>query len=211
LAAPQHRQVHLLLAREGHTLRSVSCQYQIYLSDSEQVQKAINALSTTSTTAQSIFILAGTYNEQVDIPARKAVLTIYGYTTDTSSYAANVVNIQYSCSQADCASSNDATGEIDSSQSTAARQLTCSSSHGLQPRGQDQILQHQHKKHLRQGLSSRRPKRLRDITRLLWCRPLRLPGHPPRPGRQPVIRQMLHPRRHGLHLRPARTRLDRWV
>ncbi|KAL3424145.1 pectinesterase [Phlyctema vagabunda] len=76
------------------------------------IQKAIDSLSTTSTTAQSIFILAGTYKEQVDIPARKAALTIYGYTTDTSSYKSNVVSIEYSCSQLDCASSNDATATV---------------------------------------------------------------------------------------------------
>jgi len=57
------------------------------------IQAAINALSTTSTTAQSIFIGAGTYSEQVYIPARKAALTIYGYTTDTDSYASNTVTI----------------------------------------------------------------------------------------------------------------------
>lgn len=57
------------------------------------IQDAVDALSTTSTTAQSIFIEAGTYSEQVYIPARKAALTIYGYTTDTTSYASNTVTI----------------------------------------------------------------------------------------------------------------------
>ena len=54
-----------------------------------KIQDAVNALSTSSSTAQSIFIEAGTYNEQVLVPARKAALTIYGYTTDTSTYTAN--------------------------------------------------------------------------------------------------------------------------
>ena len=45
------------------------------------IQAAINSFSTTSTTAQSIFILPGTYTEQVKIPARSASLTIYGYTS----------------------------------------------------------------------------------------------------------------------------------
>lgn len=55
-----------------------------------KIQSAIDALSTTSTTAQSVFIEAGTYDEQVYIPARKAALTLYGYTTDTTGYADNV-------------------------------------------------------------------------------------------------------------------------
>ena len=58
-----------------------------------KIQDAVDALSTTSTTAQSIFIEAGTYNEQVYIPAREAKLTIYGYTEDDSSYDSNTVTI----------------------------------------------------------------------------------------------------------------------
>lgn len=76
------------------------------------VQGAINSLSTTSTTAQSIFILAGTYTEQVTIPARAAALTIYGYTTDTTSYTSNVVTIQHSSSLASGAADDEATGTV---------------------------------------------------------------------------------------------------
>jgi pectinesterase len=74
-------------------------------------------LSTTSTTAQSLFILAGTYTEQVIIPARAAALTIYGYTTDTTSYTSNVVNIVHSSSLLSGAASDEATGTV---QNTAA-------------------------------------------------------------------------------------------
>lgn len=69
-------------------------------------------MSTTSTTAQSLFILAGTYNEQVIIPARTASLTIYGYTKDTSSYTSNVVNIQHSSSLLSGAANDKATGTV---------------------------------------------------------------------------------------------------
>ena len=62
------------------------------------IQAAVDALSTTSTTAQAIFINPGTYTEQVYIPARNAALTIYGYTTDTSSYSSNQVTITYGLS-----------------------------------------------------------------------------------------------------------------
>ncbi|KAH6647366.1 putative pectinesterase precursor [Truncatella angustata] len=65
------------------------------------IQSAVNALSTTSTTAQCIFIGAGTYSEQVVVSSRKAQLTIYGYTSDTSSYSGNKVTITSSLSQAD--------------------------------------------------------------------------------------------------------------
>ncbi|KAG9599210.1 pectin lyase-like protein, partial [Aureobasidium melanogenum] len=58
-----------------------------------KIQDAVNALSTSSTTAQSIFIEAGTYNEQVYIAPRKASLTIYGYSENTDDYNQNVVTI----------------------------------------------------------------------------------------------------------------------
>ncbi|KAK0102395.1 hypothetical protein ONS95_006015 [Cadophora gregata] len=76
------------------------------------IQAAIDSLSTTSTTAQSIFILAGTYKEQVKIPARKASLKIYGYTTDTSSYTSNVVTITHSSSLASGAENDKSTGTV---------------------------------------------------------------------------------------------------
>ncbi|KAH0293056.1 carbohydrate esterase family 8 protein [Aureobasidium namibiae CBS 147.97] len=58
-----------------------------------KIQDAVNALSTSSTTAQSIFIEAGTYSEQVYIAPRKAALTVYGYSTNTDDYNQNVVTI----------------------------------------------------------------------------------------------------------------------
>ncbi|KAK2037920.1 pectinesterase [Colletotrichum somersetense] len=65
------------------------------------VQKAVDALSTSASGTQCIFIDQGTYNEQVLVPARTAQLTIYGYTADTSSYAGNQVTITAGKSQAD--------------------------------------------------------------------------------------------------------------
>ncbi|PQE19106.1 carbohydrate esterase family 8 protein [Rutstroemia sp. NJR-2017a BBW] len=75
-------------------------------------QKAVNALSTTTTSTQSIFILAGTYTEQVTIPSLKGKLNVYGYTTDTSSYAKNVVNIQHSSSLLSGAANDEETGTV---------------------------------------------------------------------------------------------------
>ncbi|KAH0602285.1 uncharacterized protein H6S33_009859, partial [Morchella sextelata] len=69
------------------------------------------SLSTTSSAAQCIFIYAGTYAEQVYIPARAAQLTIYGETTDTTSYTSNTVTITQGKSQDDSAN-NDATATI---------------------------------------------------------------------------------------------------
>ncbi|TVY47104.1 Pectinesterase [Lachnellula occidentalis] len=76
------------------------------------IQAAIDSLSTTSSTAQSLFILSGTYTEQVKIPSRAAALTIYGYTEDTSSYAKNVVNIVHSSSLLSGAADDEATGTV---------------------------------------------------------------------------------------------------
>jgi pectinesterase len=75
------------------------------------VQSAADALSTTSTTAQCIFIGKGTYKEQVYVQPLKSALTIYGETTDTSSYSANTVTITQGKSQDDSAN-NDATATL---------------------------------------------------------------------------------------------------
>lgn len=69
-------------------------------------------MNTSSTAAQSLFILSGIYNEQVIIPARKAALTIYGYTKDTSSHTSNIVTIQHSSSLASGAADDQATGTV---------------------------------------------------------------------------------------------------
>ncbi|KAF2877537.1 pectin methylesterase [Massariosphaeria phaeospora] len=75
------------------------------------VQAAVNALSKTSSAAQCIFIYQGTYTEQVYIQALKSPLTIYGYTTQTSSYSGNTVTITQGRSQDDVAN-NDLTATL---------------------------------------------------------------------------------------------------
>ncbi|KAK4232526.1 putative pectinesterase [Podospora fimiseda] len=73
---------------------------------------AVNSLSTTTTNPQCIFIYPGTYTEQVLIPSRKASLTIYGSTTDTSTYKSNTVLITQRKSQLDGGISNDETATL---------------------------------------------------------------------------------------------------
>ncbi|KAG4031972.1 hypothetical protein MFRU_008g03220 [Monilinia fructicola] len=75
-------------------------------------QQAVNALSKTTTSPQSIFIYSGTYKEQVTIPALKGKLTVYGYTKDTSSYNDNVVNIEHSSSLLSGAANDEETGTV---------------------------------------------------------------------------------------------------
>ncbi|CAO2652922.1 Nn.00g023330.m01.CDS01 [Neocucurbitaria sp. VM-36] len=75
------------------------------------VQSAVDALSASTTTAQCIFIAKGTYKEQVYVKALKSALTIYGETTDTSSYSANTVTITQKKSQDD-SSNNDLTATL---------------------------------------------------------------------------------------------------
>ncbi|GKT64313.1 pectinesterase [Colletotrichum tofieldiae] len=75
------------------------------------VQKAVDALSTTVSAKQCIFIDQGTYNEQVLVPSRAAQLSIYGYTADTSSYTGNKVTITAKKSQAD-GLNNDESGTL---------------------------------------------------------------------------------------------------
>lgn len=75
------------------------------------IQAAVDSLSTSSTTAQCLFIESGTYSEQVLVSSRKAQLTIYGYTSDISNYSANQVTITGAWSQAD-GLSNDETATL---------------------------------------------------------------------------------------------------
>ncbi|KAJ4287863.1 hypothetical protein N0V88_007576 [Collariella sp. IMI 366227] len=75
------------------------------------VQSAISALSTTTTSAQCVFIYAGTYREQVYIPPLTSALTLYGETPDTSSFTSNTVTITQSKSQDD-SPNNDATATL---------------------------------------------------------------------------------------------------
>lgn len=75
------------------------------------IQSAVNSLSTTASGTQCIFIKPGTYKEQVLVSARNAQLSIYGSTTDDTSYAANTVTIVQSKSQAD-GLSNDGTATL---------------------------------------------------------------------------------------------------
>lgn len=75
------------------------------------VQSGVDALSTSSTTAQCIFIHKGTYNEQVYIPQLQSALTLYGETTDTRSFAANTVTIAQGKSQDD-SPNNDQTATL---------------------------------------------------------------------------------------------------
>lgn len=61
----------------------------------QTVQSGVNALTTNSTTPQTLFIMPGTYTEQVYIPALNSNLTVQGYTTDATSYENNTVDITF--------------------------------------------------------------------------------------------------------------------
>jgi pectinesterase len=77
-----------------------------------QIQSAVSSISTSSKSAHSIFIYSGTYTEQVTIPVLAGSLTIYGYTTDTSSYAGNVVNLEWDSSLASGAANDEETAAL---------------------------------------------------------------------------------------------------
>lgn len=81
--------------------------------------------------AQSIFIYSGTYTEQVTIPALAGALTVYGYTTDTSSYTSNVVTITHSSSLLSGAVDDEHTGTvINLSQNTKFYNINIKNSYG---------------------------------------------------------------------------------
>ncbi|KAJ7060878.1 pectinesterase [Mycena amicta] len=70
---------------------------------------ALNSLPNDSS-SRSIFIFPGTYTGQVDI-TRAGPLTIYGYTTDTTTYTGNQANI-VAAGNATAAGSDDASGTM---------------------------------------------------------------------------------------------------
>jgi polygalacturonase len=59
------------------------------------VQAGINALNSTTTHSQDLFIFPGTYKEQVYIPELKSNLTVQGYTHNSKGYEQNTVTITY--------------------------------------------------------------------------------------------------------------------
>ncbi|KAL0571156.1 hypothetical protein V5O48_010811 [Marasmius crinis-equi] len=73
------------------------------------IQSAVNSLPSDGS-ARSIFLFPGTYTEQVSI-TRNGALTIYGYTSDTSTYTQNQATIAFGLG-ADTAGSNDASGTL---------------------------------------------------------------------------------------------------
>ncbi|KAF7586104.1 hypothetical protein BBP40_009454 [Aspergillus hancockii] len=75
--------------------------------DYNTVSAAVNALSTTSTSTQTIFIEEGTYDEQVYIPSLAGKLIIYGQTEDDTTYAGNLVNITHNIKLADVANDDE--------------------------------------------------------------------------------------------------------
>ncbi|KAK4247298.1 carbohydrate esterase [Corynascus novoguineensis] len=75
------------------------------------VQSAVDALDTSTSSEQCIFIYKGTYSEQVYIPKLKSALALYGETSDTSSFASNTVTITQSRSQDD-SPNNDETATL---------------------------------------------------------------------------------------------------
>ncbi|KAI1265639.1 carbohydrate esterase family 8 protein [Xylariaceae sp. FL1019] len=79
--------------------------------DYTTVQAAIDALDTSSSDDQCVFVDEGTYTEQVYIADRAAQLTIYGYTTDSTSYNDNGATLTYNL-PASTAGSNDASGTL---------------------------------------------------------------------------------------------------
>lgn len=67
--------------------------------DYTTIQAAVDNLSSSSTHEQIIFIQPGTYKEQVFIDHLSGPLTIYGSTSDTTSYSSNQVIITAGGSQ----------------------------------------------------------------------------------------------------------------
>jgi len=77
----------IIVAKSGGDYETVSIPTCLQLSwrfshDSTQISDAVDSLSTTTTSDQTIFIEEGTYNEQVYIPSLGGNLIIYGQTEE---------------------------------------------------------------------------------------------------------------------------------
>lgn len=75
------------------------------------VQAGVEALSTSYTEPQTLFIMAGTYKEQIYIPVLKSSLVVQGETADTTSYTGNKVTVINNISRNDVAN-NDLTATV---------------------------------------------------------------------------------------------------
>lgn len=75
------------------------------------IQKAVDALSKTTTEKQTIYIEGGKYEEQVFIGELKGPLAIHGETSNPMTYKENKVNIVHSAGQSD-GLSNDETATL---------------------------------------------------------------------------------------------------
>ncbi|CAG8981377.1 hypothetical protein HYALB_00013657 [Hymenoscyphus albidus] len=75
------------------------------------IQAGIDALSNSSTSAQTLFIYPGTYKEQAYIPKLASTLTIQGSTPDARTYAGNAATITYNLALKDT-TSNDLTATL---------------------------------------------------------------------------------------------------
>lgn len=100
-----------LVPRAGRTSAPAGCLAVGGSGKYKTVQSAVDALSASGTAAQCIYIAKGTYKEQVYIKPLKSALTIYGETTDTSSYSGNTVTITQGKSQ-DNTPNNDETATL---------------------------------------------------------------------------------------------------
>ncbi|KAK7543879.1 pectinesterase-like protein [Phyllosticta citricarpa] len=65
------------------------------------IQEAVDALDTSSSSDQTIFIYSGKYEEQVVVPELSGSLTVYGYSDSETDYSSNAVTITAAKSQDD--------------------------------------------------------------------------------------------------------------
>ncbi|RMZ73473.1 carbohydrate esterase family 8 [Pyrenophora seminiperda CCB06] len=100
-----------LVSRAGRPSAPSGCLSVGANSTYKTVQAAVDALSSSGTAAQCIFIASGTYKEQVYIRPLQSALNIYGQTSDTSTYGFNTVTITQGKSQDDSAN-NDLTATL---------------------------------------------------------------------------------------------------
>lgn len=171
------------------------------------------------TAEQTVFILPGTYNEQVLVSPMQGPLVLQGYTCDSSSYAANEVTITSGLAQKDIP--DNVTGEARNDLTSTLRlksdnirvyNLNVVNTAGNV--GQALAVNVNATNNGFYGVNftgeKMNPKPAPgQLQKIRADPPGRLPGHHPQRQGTPALRQLLHQRRHRLHLWPLRPVLVR--
>lgn len=159
------------------------------------------------TAEQTVFILPGTYHEQVLVSPLPGPLVLQGYTCDSSSYAANEVTITNGLAQKDIPpevvgeARNDLTSTLRlKSDNIRVYNLNVANTAGNVGQALAVNVNATNNGFYGVNFTGEKHSSQPAAARPVLTHPTRLPGHDPQRQGPPALRQLLHQRRHRLHL-----------